>query len=341
MDRDDTAGAARGQTPLPVELHSASAWLGYPARCTPAAKLQRRQSGPAQLWVVGAVPGRGPRIGIVGARKATFAQCRAAQTLSAALVRAGATIVSGGAAGIDSVAHHTAVTAGGRTVVCLPAGVRDGGNLAQRSLCEEVLRAGGAVVSCEAPSTAHAARAYRRRNEVIVSLIDALVVVCGGDRSGTLITARFAEEADLPRRVIPWAPGTASSDGSNRLLTSGWRAVIDLDDGAAALEQLLRDQSIDGTRPGWQRYAPPPSAEPPPLRGTANTDTRLLAAVEQALQKAGPQGLSLEEMVQNTGEARGDVAALLLHLQMTSQVQPTRFGRHALCSRSPLAKPGI
>jgi predicted Rossmann fold nucleotide-binding protein DprA/Smf involved in DNA uptake len=247
------------------------------------------------------------------------------------LARAGATIVSGGANGVDSYAHRAALAVGGATVVCLPAGLANGGTAKQRSLCDDVLRNGGAVVSCERLDSGHQRGGYRRRNAVIVSLIDALLVVCGGVRSGTLITAALADRAAIPRRAIPWSPGTPCSDGSNELLASGWRALSQIDDGEVALDRLLSDCPIDGAVRGWQRYAPLKLRKRSPLRGPAGTSPQLVAAIDRALAERPNEGLSLEELVEAHGGSRGQLAALLLHMRMTNQLQPAAFGRYVRC----------
>lgn len=226
--------------------------------------------------------------------------------------------------------HH-----GGTTVVCLPAGVATGGNHAQRRLCGEVLRSGGAVVSCERPEAGHLRGGYRRRNEVIVGLVDALVVICGGDPSGTLITARLAEKADIPRCAVPWAPGTPTSDGSNDLLAAGWRALHRLTDPAAVLRALeLEDAgsgSIDVAGRRWQRYAPPTPQQPQSLRAPGGTDPQLVAAIDRALAEQPDEGLSLEELVDALRIDRGVLAPLVLQLRLTGQLRQVPFGRYLRC----------
>lgn len=305
-----------------------SAWVGFGAEFIDDAPLTRRRTRRRGLWVVGDIAREGLRVGVVGARAADREQRRATQQLCGELAAAGAIVVSGGAEGVDEEAHRAALDAGGATWVCLPAGVGHGGTVRQRDLSTAALRGGGAVLSCEKPENGHQRGGYRRRNAVIVSLIDALIVVCGGRSSGTLITARMAEKHDVPRRAIPWNIGSLNSDGSNDLLARGWSALARLDDGQAVLAALVDDNNIDAVAIGWQRYAPLAPRQPSPLRGPVGADPQLIDAIDQALRGRPKVGCSLEELVAAVCRERSQVAPLLLQLRMSGQIQQAAFGRY-------------
>ena len=240
-------------------------------------------------------------------------------------------IVSGGAKGIDAAAHNAALEVGGHTVVCLPAGIANGGMARQRALCSHVLHGGGAILSCEKPDSKHQRGGYRRRNRVIVGMIDALIVVCGAPSSGTMITAEMASRAGLPRFAVPWTIGTPNSGGSNELLADDWLALPEISDPARVLKRLLAKTDIDVAGRGWQRYAPTTPAGPQPMRVQAGMDKALVAALDRALAQQQATGLSLEEMVAATGVQRAELAPLVLRLQLTGQLRQAAFGRYVRC----------
>ena len=323
---------ATKQHPLCAKVsNEKSAWDGFSARSLQSSDLLRRPLTNKALWLVGQLDRDRPRIGVVGARRACRRQLHATTTLCKALVDAGAVIVSGGAVGVDTEAHYAALRHNGNTVVCLPAGVGHGGGSHQYRLCKSVLANGGAVVSCEPPQSGHHRAGYRRRNAVIVALVDALVVVCGGAHSGTLITAAMADRANLPRRAIPWSPGIVCSAGSNDLLANGWHALSRFDDGKHLLQTLLGQDGIDVGGRGWQRYAPLEPRSRSSMHDPTGNNSDLVSAIEYALAEKPDEGLSLEELINRVGKERSQLAPLLLQLRMTGQIQCAPFGRYVRC----------
>src|SRR6266550_3262390 len=190
-----------------------------------------------------------PRVAIVGTRNSTAYGERITRTLTRALVRGGASIVSGMARGIDAAAHRTALEEGGNTVAVLGTGVDVPYPVGHRLLHKAIAERG--LVLSENPPGARAAQgAFPKRNRIIAALAPVTIVVEAGFRSGALNTASQAIELG---RVVAAVPGPIDSDqsrGSNQLLRDG--AVL-----IAAPEDAL---SLLGV--SLPRVAPPPPLLP-------------------------------------------------------------------------------
>ncbi|AOZ73453.1 DNA protecting protein DprA [Boudabousia tangfeifanii] len=178
---------------------------------------------PIGLWVRGKLPKQLP-IALVGARASSLYGDRVASDFSAQLAEAGATIISGGAFGIDAAAHRGALAVLGKTVAFMAGGVDELYPLALRELHEEIIRT-GAIVS-EYPPFARPARwRFLHRNRLIAAASRCTVVVEAGNRSGALATARRAQEIGRPVGSVPGAINAPTSQGTNQLLRNGATCV--------------------------------------------------------------------------------------------------------------------
>jgi DNA processing protein len=177
---------------------------------------------PPVLWVRGTLVAADweAGIGIVGSRQATGAGRALARGMARDLARAGATIVSGLALGIDGEAHRGALDAGGRTVAVLGSGLAQVYPASHARLAEQIVDA-GALVSEFALETPPYKGNFPRRNRVIAGWTSGVVVVEAAARSGALVTARVALEEGREVMAVPGHPTCATAEGTNALIRDG------------------------------------------------------------------------------------------------------------------------
>jgi len=173
-------------------------------------------------------------VAVVGARHATAYGRRIAHQLAGALCRAGYTVVSGLARGIDAAAHRGAVDSGGRTLAVLGSGVLSIYPPEHGELALEVASR-GAVISEAPPLATPLAGAFPSRNRIVSGLALGTVVVEAADRSGALITARLAGEQGREVFAVPGPIDSRVSRGCHRLIRDGAKLVETVDD---ILEEL-------------------------------------------------------------------------------------------------------
>jgi DNA processing protein len=197
---------------------------GYPSL------LSRIDDPPGLLFVRGAIlPQDALSVAIVGARHATPYGLKVAEQLGASLARAGYTVVSGLARGIDAAAHRGAIKAGGRTIAVLGSGVLNVYPPEHADLAREVIDS-GALISELPPLTDPNVGTFPQRNRVVSGLSLGVVVVQAADRSGALITARLATEQGREVFAVPGPIDCRMSRGCHTLIRDGAKLVASVDD---------------------------------------------------------------------------------------------------------------
>lgn len=164
-------------------------------------------------------------IGMVGTRKASNYGIEIAQKLSFSLAKAGATVVSGGALGIDSEAHAGAMLANGRTVAVLGCGLSFPYLMENAPLRRAITRH-GCLVSEYQPSVGASKMSFPIRNRLISGLTLGTVVVEAGVKSGSLITAKDSLEQGKDVFAVPGDIVRSSFDGTNKLILDGAKPVF-------------------------------------------------------------------------------------------------------------------
>lgn len=202
---------------------------------------------PAILFMQGKLtPADSLSIGIVGARHATHYGLAQAERLAASLSRAGLTIVSGLARGIDSAAHRGALAAGGRTIAVLGSGLLNLYPPENQQLANEIA-AQGAVLSEAPPRSEPRSGSFPQRNRLISGLCLGVVVVEASTTSGSLITARLAAEQGREIFAVPGRVDSRVSHGCHQLLRDGAKLVESADDVLEELGPLVeRTSAADG-----------------------------------------------------------------------------------------------
>ncbi|HEX4952550.1 MAG TPA: DNA-processing protein DprA [Thermoanaerobaculia bacterium] len=281
---------------------------GYPAR------LLCLSLPPAVLYVAGELP-TGPGVTVVGARRADAYGLEVAELFSRELARAGAVVISGFARGIDAAAHRGALAdPEGRTVAVLGCGLGVDYPRGQGRLAAEIAER-GALVSEFPPGTPPASWQFPVRNRVLAALGQAALVVRATERSGSLVTAKLALDLGRDLYAVPGRLFEAGSMGPNALLLAG---------AIPALHPSLILAGLD----------PPLAAAPssPPVAMPEGPGGRLIAHLPPG------EAVAAEDLAEATGLPLGEVAALLLELELTEQVRrlPGGLFRRPLALAEPL-----
>jgi DNA processing protein len=222
-------------------------------------------------------------VAIVGTRRATHYGKQTAERLAAGLARAGVTVVSGMARGIDGAAHKGALAAGGRTIAVLASGVLNPFPPEHAKLADEIA-ALGAVLSETAPTMPPLSGMFPQRNRIISGLSLGTIVIEAGARSGALITARHAMEQGREVFAVPGQIDNPAAAGPNRLLRDGAKLVTCVDDVLEELGHL-------------------PTAAPDLRGGSIHSaaELKLNDLEHKVLQAIDPSGSSLDDVAEACG----------------------------------------
>jgi len=169
-------------------------------------------------------------IAVVGTRHVTAYGHDVTKKLVTDLVKRGYTIVSGLALGVDAVAHEAAIAAGGKTVAVLGCGIDIIAPPRNATLYWDIIAGNGAVVSEIGPGIITDKKRFVTRNRIISGLSLGVLVIEGGEQSGTLITAKYAGEQGREVFAVPGAITSKYSRATAILLKNGAKLVESADD---------------------------------------------------------------------------------------------------------------
>lgn len=204
-------------------------WPAWPLLClgAPTDRAVRGLGRPLGLWMRGTAPVANTfdrAVSVVGARAATGYGEHVAAELGFGLVKAGMTVVSGAAYGIDGAAHRGALTAGGPTVAVLGCGIDIAYPAGHSGLLDGIIAA-GLIVSEYPPGTTPARHRFLVRNRLIAALSSATVVVEAGVRSGARNTATTAATLGKVVMAVPGPITSVMSVGCHDLLRTGGATI--------------------------------------------------------------------------------------------------------------------
>lgn len=169
-------------------------------------------------------------IAVVGTRHVTKYGEQVTKKLVTDLVARGYTIVSGLAYGVDAVAHQAAIDAGGKTIAVLGCGIDIIAPPSNATLYWDIVNGNGAVVSEIPLGIRTDKKRFVTRNRIISGLSLGVVVIEGGEHSGTLITAKYAADQGREVFAVPGPITSKYSRASSILLKNGAKLVESADD---------------------------------------------------------------------------------------------------------------
>ncbi len=252
-------------------------------------ELRHLESPPPVLYLKGELPPTPRNIGIVGTRKASPWATAWTQRVARELAEAGIGIVSGLALGIDAAAHKGTLEGGGYTLGILGSALDRFYPPQNRALAEQMN-----VLSEFALGTPPQAGLFPRRNRIVAALAQAVLVVEAGEKSGSLITAKFAAELGRDVLAVPGRPGDTFSLGCNRLIQDGAGLVMSTEDVLDALGVIA------------------PKKQSVPLEGLEAQVYRALLELSEALP---------DDLAQATGLSTSEVLSTLTLLEIKGLVQ--------------------
>ncbi|WP_423840012.1 DNA-processing protein DprA [Vibrio mytili] len=184
-----------------------------------------------------------PQIGMVGSRNASIDGLRHARQFAADFVQHHLIVTSGLALGIDGHAHDGALQASGKTIAVLGAGLQHIYPARHRGLAQRVVES-GALVSEFRPDAKPRAENFPRRNRIISGLSLGVLVVEAAEKSGSLITARYALEQGREVFALPSSIHAPNASGGNQLIRQGACLVEKTKDVLDEIQSLL-DWSVN------------------------------------------------------------------------------------------------
>ncbi len=275
-------------------------------------RLRRLPDAPALLLVRGTAALLSVRaVAIVGARAATAYGSAMARRLAFDLARAGLAVISGLARGIDAAAHEGALEAGGATLAFQACGPERTYPGAHRGLADRIARQ-GAVVTEFPVGTPPLAGYFPLRNRLISGSAEAVVVVEGRERSGSLVTARRAADQGVDVFAVPGPVDSPTSAGPHALIRDGAKLIRDAGD-------VLHELKLTAPEPAEEARAP--LADP------------LLRAILRTLRK---EPLARDALAARLARPPAELSASLLELELQGRVREDRDGRLRVLRAPPL-----
>ena len=266
------------------------------------APLLESPDPPLLLYVTGELSAlSAPSIAVVGSRRPTAQGRDNARDFAHRFGAAGYVVVSGLALGIDAAAHEGALSAGARTVAVVGTGPDRVYPSRHLDLARRIAEQ-GALVSEFLPGTAPLRENFPQRNRIIAGLSQGTLVVEAALQSGSLITARLANEAGREVFAIPGSIHAEQSRGCHALIRDGARLV----QSATEVLDELRQPALPGFPGGpTQRASAPASALP---------------IVDPLLEALGHDPMSLDSLQARTGQQTAELLSRLLELELDGQV---------------------
>jgi len=299
--------------------------------------LKALDDAPLALWVDGDVAALLlPQLAMVGSRNASRGGSELAHDFAVQFARAGLTITSGLALGIDAAAHRGALAAGGKTLAILGCGLAQIYPAQHRTLAAEIA-ANGALISEFPPDTPPRAEHFPQRNRVISGMSLGVLVVEASLGSGSLITARLASEQGREVFAIPGSVHHPMARGCHALIRQGAKLVESAQDVLDELGPLAR--SLHGALLATRdSHSPEPRSESPaPARSKlaavskptpralhsrpAGHGSHLLAAI-------GHDPCDVDALIEYTGMPLAALVAELLELELSGHIEVLPGGRY-------------
>jgi DNA processing protein len=273
--------------------------------------LRESPDAPAVLYVRGDIGVLdSPQLAMVGSRNPTAGGKSTAREFAAWFARAGLTITSGLAIGIDTACHEGALAGNGGTVAVLGCGLDRVYPPENRELADRIAVA-GAVISEFPPGSEPLPACFPQRNRIIAGLSHGTLVIEAAQRSGSLITARLAGVAGREVFAIPGSIHNPLARGCHQLIRQGAKLVERPEDVLCELKISLAAQLV----------APTPGCGAP--NRALDKEYKIL------LDALAFEPASVDSLIERTGMNSESIASMLLILELDGHVAPHPGGRYS------------
>lgn len=254
-------------------------------------------------------------VAVVGSRNASLSGKKLTRQFATALADAGYVITSGMARGIDTQAHLAALKQG--TIAVFAGGIDRIYPPENQQLAQDIVSTGGTLLTEMPPGWQPRAQDFPRRNRIVAGIALGLLVVEAARRSGSLISARLANEMGRQVFAIPGSPLDPRSEGANALIKQGAQLVTSADDILTALEPVARSPiqspySLDEGKRG--DFADPPDD---------SERQRFIEALSHS-------PTDIDELIRYTGLNSGTIQMIILELELAGRLERHRGNRISL-----------
>lgn len=270
-------------------------------------------------------------IGVVGTRNPCYESIAIARNISGELTKAGAVVISGGALGIDSAAHEAALAQGGKTVCVLGCGLGTDYLRTNEAIRREISK-NGAVITEFAPFTSASRTTFPQRNRIISGLSMGVLVVEAGEKSGSLITAKHANEQGKEVFAIPGSVLSTSYMGANKLIGDGAKAVACAKDILTPYAIMYPDRlCLDGLSGISEEEIKPPDTEKSnPAKVKREYPQELNSDCAAVYSLLAEEPMHPDEICAATGLPLSKVISVLIQLEISDYIEQTEGKNYTL-----------
>lgn len=248
---------------------------------------------------------RNPCLAVVGTRRPSSYGKLITQKITKKLSKAGFTIISGLAYGIDSIAHRACLEVGGNTVAVMATGVDQIYPPGNRNLAERIVKQ-GVILSEYLPGNQAEIWCFPTRNRIISGLSKGCIIVEGSRKSGALLTAKFALDQNRDIFAVPGDITRAQSAGPNYLIKSGAKPVTIINDVLEEYDIFLHKEN---------EKLPEMTAEE--------------KKIFQIILKNRPE-IGFDQILLRAGKGVNEISSLLLSLELKSVIKKVESDRYMI-----------
>jgi DNA processing protein len=284
---------------------------------------------PAVLYTIGApLAYKEKGVAMVGSRQAGNYAQQVIETLVPPLVERNWTIVSGGALGADTMAHHAALAAGGKTVAVIGSGLLKPYPSSNNAMFKAIVAQGGTIVSPFPLTSIAYPQNFPARNRIIAGLSQATVVIQAAAKSGARITALFALDQGRLVCAVPGSIFDPLSLGCHKLIKEGATTVASVDD---LLIELGEQPSAEPEQEGKQQelfVQPATRIQPKAVASKPATLSEHASTPEKILYYCRQQPMAPDELMPIVGLSLHALQEELFALQLAGKLEQNLTGMY-------------